>query len=111
MFWMVRSQENILVLNPNIFVEAASHSWMTISLGVVDIKIALDLIGYKFSPVDYQATWSLDHYDHYCHSISYTQDVFDLDVMIETRIDECHLGFFGFLNEDPLDCAWRRYYP
>lgn len=72
MFWMVRSEENILVLNPNLFVEIASHSWFKISFGIIDVKIALDLIGYKFSPVDYQATWSLDNYDQYCHSISYT---------------------------------------
>lgn len=111
MFWMVRAQENLLVLNPNIFLEAASHSWMVLRLGVVEFWFRLDLIGYKFSPVDYQATWSLDQYSHYCHSMSYIQDVFDVDILIETRVDECHIGVFGFLNDDPVDCTWRRYYP
>jgi len=71
MFWMVRAKENLLVLNPSIFAEAASHSWFVIRLGIVEFWLRLDLIGYKFSPVDYQATWSLDHYDRFCQSISY----------------------------------------
>jgi len=37
--------------------------------------------------------------------------VFDLEVKVETRVDECYFGVFGLLNEDPFDCQWRRYYP
>ena len=133
LFWIMREGKNLLVLNPNVYAEVASHSWIIFKLYFIEFRISMDITGYKITPVDYQATWDLDNKRDYCHSVGAVQDVFDLDFHLETRVYECNFGFIGlFYNtidtaddddkgrtasttavsgDDALDCDWVRYYP
>ena len=53
LFWILREGKNLLVLNPNVFFEVASHSYISFKLYFVEIRINLDLNGYRIAPVDY----------------------------------------------------------
>ncbi len=60
MFYYRKEMANLLVMNPNIFVEFASHVFINFRLYFIDIGFRMDVNGYKIKPVDYQATWDLD---------------------------------------------------
>ena len=80
----------------------------------MDIRVNLDFIGYKVTPLDYQGMWSLTNMTNYCHSLGFVQDVLDIELRLELFVNECFFGPFGYLNdnpEDPFDCWRRRYYP
>ena len=53
MFWIFREGKNLLVLNPNVYVELASHSWILFKLYFVEFRFNIDITGYKIAPVDY----------------------------------------------------------
>jgi len=133
-FWKVREGKNLLVLNPNAYFEVASHSWILFKLYFWEIRISMDITGYKITPFDYQATWDIDNKKDYCQSVGAVQDVFDIDFHVENRVYECYIGFIGWLvgtssvkdDDDPdrdealgdattgddlKDCQWIRYYP
>ena len=79
----------------------------------MDIRLNFDLIGYKATPVEYQGMWNLNRTEQYCHSLGFLGNALDLEIRLETFVNECYFGPFGFLNipSDPLDCFRRRYYP
>lgn len=53
LFYMVRMNENLLIMNPQAFMEAASHSWVSFHLNFVEIKLLLNMNAYKFTPADF----------------------------------------------------------
>lgn len=69
--WMYRDNIDWFVMNPNIFAELASHNYIAIKLGVFEIRAVVDLTGYKVTPVEYQAMYSLDFDGKYCHSMGF----------------------------------------
>jgi hypothetical protein len=81
--WITKDKENLLVINPNIFVEVSTRNWIAFKLFFIEWWFRFDITGYKFTPVDYQALWSLDDYKSYCHSVSWVQDVFDFELRVE----------------------------
>ena len=132
-FWILREGKNLLVFNPNAFVELSTRNYLKFKLGIIEWTVNVDFTGYRITPVDYQATWDLDHKKDWCHSVGAVQDVFDFDIKIEQRVYECYLGLIGLFvgtidpsdDDDPertattsattgddfRDCAWHRYYP
>ena len=134
-FWIKREGKNLLVLNPNAFLEVASKSWISIKLYFIEFTIKMDLTGYRITPLDYQATWDIDNKRDYCQSVGAVQDLLDMEFLVETRVYECYLGFIGWMvgtssvkddddagrdltvypdatiGDDLKDCQWVRYYP
>ena len=53
LFWILREGKNLLIMNPSLFFEVSSHSWLAFKLYFFEIRINLDLTGYKITPVDY----------------------------------------------------------
>merc|ERR1712110_79023 len=49
----MREGKNLLVLNPNAFIEIASHSWVTFKLYFIEFTFNIDITGYKITPIDY----------------------------------------------------------
>lgn len=111
-FWLARQNKDFLVLNPSVFLEAAGHVWFELKLYFMTIKVNGDLIGYKASPLDYQATWDLDNKEDYCQSLGAYQDILDLKINLESDVNECFFGAIGIIQGgDPYDCVWRVYKP
>lgn len=52
-FWMFKKGHDWLVINPQIFAEVATHNYIGIKLGVLEIYFHLDGLGYKATPVEY----------------------------------------------------------
>ena len=110
---MLREGNDWLVMNPSIFAEVASHMWIGFKLGIIEIYFNIDALGYKVTPVDYQSMWNLSQPNMYCHTMGLIQELLDIELKLETYVNECIFGPLGFINnpEDPLDCWKRRYYP
>lgn len=70
-FWMFKNNNDWLVINPIVFGEVASHSWLGLKLGVLEIYARLDGTGYRATPVEYQATWNLNDPAQYCHTMGF----------------------------------------
>ena len=51
--WIVRDKENLLVINPNFWVEVATKNWIGFKLYFIEWWFRFDIVGYKFTPVDY----------------------------------------------------------
>ena len=113
--WLYRDDENFLILNPNIFLQVATLNYIAIKLYWIEWWFRFNIEVEKFTPIDYQALWSLDNMDSYCNSLSWVQDFLNFDLMVEQRVMECYFGALGFIKNDgtfgPLDCEWRRYAP
>ena len=99
-FWLLRDDVDYLVLNPTIFGEIASHCFISLNLWRWELKLRLDIIGFKLTPLDYQSSVNMQNPGHYCHSLSRTQDVGDIKILVETRAKECHIGILGKLDND-----------
>lgn len=102
-----------LVLNPSVFADVGIQSWITFKLGAIDIRINVDFTGYRFTPLDYQGMWNFNKTSNYCHGLQLLTEALDLQIRLETFVNECFFGPFGYLNQpdDPIDCFRRRYYP
>lgn len=101
-----------MIFNPNLSAEGSVAASVTIKLWFIEVTLQAKALGYKFSPLDFQFSWDLDHKNRYCYSIGYYQQVFDFSLEIETLVDECYFGLVGiFSKTDTSDCAWRRYDP
>ena len=57
------------------------------------------MLAYKMMPFFYQAMWNMDDPSKYCHSMGFRQDVFNMALTLETFVEECIFGPFGFLND------------
>lgn len=112
LFWLLANNENLVALNPALFAELAAHGWLTLRTPFAHFSLNADVTPFKFTPLDYQASWSLDSKGRYCHSLGYDQDVMDFELRVEASFDECFWGVLGkFSGDDSSDCTWRRYYP
>ena len=101
-----------MAVNPRLFLEMASHSWVTVRTPIAEISLNFNVTPYKFTPIDFQFAWSLDSKSRYCSSAGYDQDVMDFTVNLEAKFNECYHGLFGWaIGDDASDCQWRRYYP
>jgi hypothetical protein len=113
--WLYRDDENFLIINPNIYFQLATLNHIAFKLYWIEWWFRFNIIAEKFTPVDYQALWSLDNMDKYCHSVSWVQEVFIFELKVEQRVMECQFGALGWIPNDgtfgPLDCWWRTYAP
>lgn len=71
MHWLIRDKENLLIFNPNIFFQLATWNHVAFKLYFIEWWFRFNVTAEKFSPVDYQALWSLDNMESYCHSVSW----------------------------------------
>ena len=53
LFWILREGKNLLVLNPNAFIELSTRNEMKFKLGIIEWIINVDLTGYRITPLDY----------------------------------------------------------
>ena len=71
MHWIIRDQENMMIFNPNIFLGLLTINHVAFKLYWIEWWFYFNIVAEKFTPVDYQALWSLDHMQNYCHSVSW----------------------------------------
>ena len=81
--WLYRDDENFLIINPNVFFTLASLNYVAIKLYWIEWWFRFNVVAEKFTPLDYQALWSLDDMTSYCHSVGWVQDVFNFDLKVE----------------------------
>lgn len=52
-FWLLANNENFIAMNPFAFFEVASHNWVTIRTPLAHISLNINLIPFRFIPIDY----------------------------------------------------------
>ena len=113
-FWFSIDDMNKLVINPSAFAEIASHNSFTVHMGNFQYSILLDIIGYRWTPFDVEFLMDMDYPRDYCYGVSALRDAGDVEMFVQSRINECNYGLWGKYVESPADgsdCWWRRYYP
>lgn len=112
-FRITNNDSNWMIVNPHLFGEASIWSSVTVKLIILEVTLTFKLIGFKFSPLDFQVAFDLDSTNRYCSSVGFFQDVFDIRLDISSAAYECHNGIIGTLREggDSSDCVWRTYQP
>ena len=82
-FWLSENDLNWIIVNPHLFGEASIWTTVTFKLFIVEFTLSFKLLGFKFSPLDFQAALDLDNPSRYCSSVGYFQEFFDLSVNVE----------------------------
>ena len=52
-FWIRREGKNLLVFNPNAFLELSTRNYLKFKLGIIEWTVNVDFTGYRITPVDY----------------------------------------------------------
>ena len=60
-----------LLLNPQVYFEVASHSYMDIILPNIEYRIRFDFSGYKYTIVDYVFLFDINNTTNYCSGLSW----------------------------------------
>ena len=101
--------------NPQIYMEFASHNYMSYHLGPVNFLFNIDVTAFRFTPFDLQFLVSMqspeydDHMVDFCYGMQYLTDVMDVEITMQIDVKECSYGIFGMLIGDVTDCYWRSY--
>ena len=96
-FWVNRQGQDWAIFNPKVFVEASAQAEVTLKLGLVHLILNFKLMGFRWTPLEYQLAWDLDKKDRACYSISYLQEVADFSVTPSIYVNECSAGLFGLI--------------
>ena len=59
------------MVNPHLFGEASIWASVTLKLLIWEATLTLKLVGFKFSPLDFQVAKDLSNSDRYCSSVGY----------------------------------------
>lgn len=70
--YIYTNSDNLLI-NPQVYMEIASHSYMDIIFPFINYRYKLDINGYKYTIADYIFLLSLVDYRNYCQGISWLQ--------------------------------------
>jgi hypothetical protein len=68
--YLYTNKDNIL-LNPSVYVEVASHSYMDIIFPFIEWRFTFDFIGYKFTIADYILLLDLHKKNSYCSGLTW----------------------------------------
>ena len=102
-----------VVFNPQLYLEAASHNFITYNLGPIRFTLVLDVTAFKFTPFDAEFLLSLEKPENglldMCFGMQYLTDVLDLEVKLNVEVLECQFGLFGISIGDPYECSWVAY--
>lgn len=99
-----------LLLNPQLYGEAASHNYIEIDTPVFQWRFEADLIGYKYEGVDAQFLWDLNNHNNFCYGVSWITDAFNFIADISVNVNECDFGLFGgIFQKNVSNCRWKRY--
>ena len=66
-----KDEEDWLIFNPSVFLEASGDVSVTFKLIFIHLTLSLNLVGYKFAPIDAHVGWSLDKKSRICSSVGY----------------------------------------
>ena len=88
-YFVKRNETGWLILNPHLFGEGSAAFGITFSFYFWSITLDFKLMGIKFAPLDFQFAVDLNDMSHYCHSVGYFQEVFDLKIEVESNVYEC----------------------
>jgi len=69
-FWFAIDEMNKLIFNPSLFLEIASHNWVTLHLWNFQYELLLDVILYRYTPFDVQVMVDMDYPRDYCYGVS-----------------------------------------
>ena len=81
-FWLSTNEQNWLIFNPHLFGEASVWTSVTLKFFILEVTLTFKLIGFKFSPLDFQVAKDLGNSTRYCSSVGYFREVFDLKLEI-----------------------------
>ena len=68
-FSITTSDRDWLVINPHLFGEASLETSITVKLILVELTLSLKILGYKFSPLDFQMALDIETGEDYCTSV------------------------------------------
>ena len=106
-FMLYQNQNDWLVVNPHLFGEASIWTSVTLKLFIVEVTFSFKILGFRFSPLDFQLAMDMSSPDgRYCSSVGYFQEVFDVRLDVSSSVYECYTGFIGLLRDggDGYDC-------
>lgn len=66
LFYLAINGENLVALNPTIFAEIGSLTWLTFRLPYMQLTFMFNILPYKLTILDYQGSWSIDEKTHFC---------------------------------------------
>lgn len=69
-FWFAVDAMNKFIFNPALFLEVASHNWVTLHLWNFQYSLNLDVILYRYTPFDVQVMVDMDYPKDYCYGVS-----------------------------------------
>lgn len=72
LFYLSINGENLVALNPTIFAEMGSLTWITFRVPYMQFTMMFNFLPYKLTIMDYQASWSMDNKTHFCQSAGYS---------------------------------------
>ena len=70
-FWLSTNQQNWLIVNPHLFGEVSAWASVTLKFLIWEATLTLRLVGFKFSPLDFQVAKDLSNTDRYCSSVGF----------------------------------------
>lgn len=120
-FWYERLGKDWFVFAPNVFFEASATGEFIVQLWAYEFVFQLQLMGFKLTPLEWQYAFDLEGENSRCNSLTGYSEIMDLNFTIQTNVNECSVGAFGFIANQyldfpdetgtGLDCTWRSYEP
>ena len=116
-FWVNRLDQDWMIWNPSVFLEASAYGAVTIKLLYAHLTFKLDFVGLRFTPLDLTWGWDLDKKKRRCSSWGLYQEILDIRLEASSYVNECYVGLAGALlgsssdSANLLTCGWRRYNP
>ena len=97
---------------PKFNLEILGNMTFGLHLGIVELKAVLNSYPFKFTPLDVMLRADAMQPERYCMGLGYGVKTLLADLMVEARVNECHMGLLGSrTGNDPSDCTWRTYKP
>ena len=112
-FWSEIAEDRFgtVRISPDFEIDLSAEASMELHFVFADLIARVVVEGYNFTPFDFLLWVDPFYPKRFCYGMEYYTKGLRVLVEAEQHIDECHLGAFGFLNDDPLDCTWRTYKP
>jgi hypothetical protein len=105
------SSGNNILFTPKFYVEAATHNYLDIGLGLFWYRINLDFVGFRYDFAQPIYRQSIDTSSNYCYGMDWERSGGTLSISTEEFANECEFGLIGMFTGHLKDCRKRRYIP
>lgn len=96
MLWLSFIQNSFLsvAVDPSIFIKAFGDFSIGVKTSLFEAYVHLNADPFTVTPLDLQIAYDLDN-NQVCYGVSYTQEVLNASVQVETKIYECRTGIMA----------------